>query len=55
MSRRRRTVRAMIELAESRVEHAALARLETFGYKVEHGSNIGMGELVRSHCIEAVL
>jgi hypothetical protein len=41
--------------SESVVESAALARLETFDYTVEQGSNIAMGELAHAHCAEAVL
>jgi len=40
---------------ESVVKSTAHTRLKTFGCKVEHGSNIGMGKLARSHCIEAAL
>jgi hypothetical protein len=40
---------------ESVVKSAALAQPETFGYKVEHGSNIAIGELAHAHCVEPAL
>jgi hypothetical protein len=41
--------------SESVVDNALLAWLETFSCKVEHGSNIAMGELARAHFVEAAL
>jgi hypothetical protein len=40
---------------ESGVKSTALAMAETFGCKVEHGSNTAMGEQVYTHHVEAVL
>ena len=42
-------------VTEPIVEQATLAWLETFIYKVEHSSNIVMGELGHAQCVEAVL
>jgi hypothetical protein len=42
-------------VTESIAEQAALALPDTFGCKVEHGSNIAMGELARAHFVEAAL
>jgi hypothetical protein len=41
--------------SKSVVESAALAQLETFDYRVEHGSNIAIGELAHAHCVEPAL